>query len=170
MRVIWNGARRGGIRSYIPERESRWRRKWTDKPSAHKHVVYGNRQRVRGDRGKRLGRLRSEYVERSFAHVCRTGGARRSWLRGLEDVTKRYLMWVAGRNLGVIMRSLFGVGKPKTLQALGRGFSRLIRAATIAVGRALGWLREFLVHRIQLPNFWPQKLKWATPAYTSAHI
>ena len=120
--------------------------------------------RVKGDRGKRLGRLRSEYVERSFAHVCRTGGARRSWLRGLEDVTKRYLMYVAGRNLGVIMRSLFGVGKPKTLQAAGRGVLWLIMAVLIAVSRALGWFSKFWVHRIQLPNFWLQKMKWPTPA------
>lgn len=153
-----------GIRSYIHERKNPWRRKWTDKPSAQKHAVYGNRQRVRGDRGKRLGRLRSEYVERSFAHVCRTGGARRSWLRGLEDVTKRYLMCVAGRNLGVIMRSLFGVGKPKTLQAVGRGALWLIRAAIIAVSRAWGWMRGFLVRRIQWDIFWLQKLKWATTA------
>jgi transposase len=110
-----------GIRTYIPERESRWRRTWIDKPASHKHAVYGNRRRVKGTRGKRLGRLRSEYVERSFAHVCETGGARRSWLHGLEDVTKRYLMYIAGKNLGVIMRALFGMGKPKTLQTEGGG-------------------------------------------------
>ncbi len=108
-----------GIRSYIPEREIRGGRKWTDKPAEHKRTVYSNRRRVKGRRGKRLGRLRSEYVERSFAHVCETGGARRSWLHGLAEVTKRYLMYVAGRNLGVIMRALFGVGKPRTLQSEG---------------------------------------------------
>ena len=110
-----------GIRSYIPERESPRGRKWTDKPPEHKQAVYGNRRRVKGKRGKRLSRLRSEYAERSFAHVCETGSARRSWLHGLEDVTKRYLMYVAARNLGVIMRALFGMGKPRTLQTEGRG-------------------------------------------------
>ncbi len=118
--LVWCAA--SGIRSYIPERKSRWRRKWIDKPLEHQHAVYGNRQRVKGNRGKRLSKLRSEYVERSFAHVCETGGARRSWLRGLEDVTKRYLMYVAGKNLGVIMRVLFGMGKPRTLQTEGGGF------------------------------------------------
>ncbi len=142
-----------GIRSYIPERESRWQRKWSDKPSSHKHAVYGNRRRVKGDRGKRLGRLRSEYVERSFAHVCETGGARRSWLRGLEDVTKRYLMCVAGRNLGVIMRALFGMGKPRTLQTEGGGAFSSIWAEIAAV---IGLLRSFggpLVHQIRLAKF-----------------
>lgn len=108
------------IRTYIPERESRYERRWTDKPQAYKRAVYNNRRRVRGDYGKGLGRLRSEYVERSFAHVCETGGARRTWLRRLIDVTKRYLIHTAGRNLGVIMRSLCGIGTPRSLQAEGQ--------------------------------------------------
>ena len=108
-----------GLRTYIPERESRHGRRWTDKPDEQKHAVYGNRRRVKGKRGKKLGRLRSEYVERSFAHTCETGGARRSRLRGLVNVAKRYLMYVAGRNLGVIMRALFGVGTPRSLQTAG---------------------------------------------------
>jgi hypothetical protein len=37
-----------------------------------------------------LGRWRSERVERSFAHTCETGGARRSWLRGVVNVSKSY--------------------------------------------------------------------------------
>ncbi|MFG0332401.1 MAG: hypothetical protein ACF8TS_03470, partial [Maioricimonas sp. JB049] len=31
-------------------------------------------------------RLRSELVERTFAHVCDTGGSRRTWLRALGNV------------------------------------------------------------------------------------
>ena len=139
-----------GIRSYIPERESRWRRKWIGKPSEDKHAVYGNRRRVKGARGKRLGKLRSEYVERSFAHVCRTGGARRSWLRGLADVTKRYLMYVAGKNLGVIMRSLFGMGKPRTRQAAGGGGSWLIWARIAAIGGSFRSLWGSVTRRIEL--------------------
>jgi transposase len=120
-----------GIRTYIPERESRWGRRWTDKPEEEKRAVYNNRRRVRGKRGKRLGRLRSEYTERSFAHTCETGGARRSRLRGLIDVAKRYLMYVAGRNLGVMMRALFGVGTPKSLQTEGEA----------SPGAVLGWFQ-----------------------------
>ena len=58
-------------------------------------------------------------MERSFAHVCETGGGRRTWLRGLVNVTKRYVVQVAGYNLGVLMRKLFGVGKPRALQGAG---------------------------------------------------
>ena len=92
-----------------------WR--WTDKPPEYRDAVYANRRRVKGDRGKRLQRLRSERVERSFAHVCETGGARRCWLTGLAKVTKRYLLQAAARNLGLILRKLFGMGTPRGLQS-----------------------------------------------------
>ncbi len=78
-----------------------------------------NRRRVRGARSKRLQRLRSERVERSFAHVCETGGARRCWLHRLAKVTKRYLLHAAARNLGLILRKLFGMGTPRGLQREG---------------------------------------------------
>jgi hypothetical protein len=81
--------------------------------------VYANRRRVRGGPGKRLQRKRSELVERSFAHVCETGGGRRCWLQGLMKVTKRYLLQVAARNLGLILRKLFGIGTPRSLQGEG---------------------------------------------------
>lgn len=146
------------IRSYIPERESPRGRKWTDKPPESKRSVYGNRRRVKGQRGKRLSKLRSEYAERSFAHVCETGGARRSWLHGLEDVTKRYLMYVAGKNLGVIMRTLFGMGKPRTLQTEGGGGLSSIWAVIASVIGLWPAFRDDLAHRIGWGAFLPQKL------------
>jgi transposase len=143
-----------GIRTYIPERTSPHGRRWSDKPASHKHAVYGNRRRVKGDRGKRWSRLRSEYVERSFAHTCETGGARRSWLHGLEDVTKRYLLYVAGRNLGVIMRALFGMGKPKTLQAEGGAGFALIWAKIRALRDAFRSFSDLVARRAESPRFW----------------
>ena len=89
---------------------------WTDKPPAQREAVYANRRRTRGDRGKRLQRQRSEQVERTFAHVCETGGARRAWLCGLEKVFKRYLIAAVAHNLGRLMRELFGMGTPRGLQ------------------------------------------------------
>ncbi len=95
----------------------------------------GNGRRVRGVRGKRLQRLRSELTERTFAHVCETGGARRCWLQGMAKVTKRYLLQVAARNLGLIMRKLFGMGTPRGLQPEGDASSLvyLIRALLATV-------------------------------------
>src|SRR4051812_12263029 len=87
-------------------------------------------------KGKQLGRLLSERVERSFAHVCDTGGARRSWLRGLEDVTKRYRLAAAAHNLARIMRLLFGIGKPRVLQDLA-GLVWLVQFIIAAFWRAL---------------------------------
>ena len=58
-------------------------------------------------------RARGELVERSFAHCLDRGGMRRLWLRGVENIAKRYLIHVAGFNLGVLMRALFGAGTPK---------------------------------------------------------
>ena len=106
-----------GLRTYIPEPRRKDDRVWTDKPPAFERAVVNNRRRMARAKGKPLGRLRSERVERSFAHVCDTGGSRRCWLRGLENVTKRYRLAAAAHNLGRIMRLLFGIGKPRTLQS-----------------------------------------------------
>jgi hypothetical protein len=114
-----------GIRTYIPEpkRKSPW--KWSERSEAERAAVTGNHRRVRGQRSKKLQRLRSEFTERSFAHVCETGGARRCWLHGLLTISKRYLLQVAARNLGLIMRKLFGMGTPKSLQKEG-GLAALV--------------------------------------------
>ena len=109
------------IRTYIPERRGR-RRNWTDKPEGQQGAVYANRRRCKGARSKRLQRQRSERVERSFAHVCETGGARRSWIRGMVEVSKRYLIQVAAHNLGILMRKLFGIGTPRSLQGSSCAF------------------------------------------------
>src|SRR5437867_4845077 len=103
-----------GVRSYIAEPE-RGRRHWTNAPHAQ-HAVYGNRRRIRGVRGKRLMRQRGEYVERSFAHVYDTGGMRRTHLRGHPNILKRLLIHASAFNLGILMRTVFGVGAPRRLQ------------------------------------------------------
>ena len=106
-----------GLRTYIPQPKQSGDRVWTDKPAEYKRAVLNNRRRMARAKGKQLGRLRSERVERSFAHVCDTGGARCTWIRKLAEVTKRYRLAAAAHNLGRIMRLLFGIGKPRALQA-----------------------------------------------------
>ena len=117
-----------GWRTYIPETKRHERRVWHDKPAAHEAAFRANRRRVRGARSKRLQRRRSEYVERTFAHTCETGGARRSWLCGLVNVMKRYLMQAAAHNLGLVMRKLFGIGTPRSLQGPRAGLAALLDA------------------------------------------
>ena len=110
------------LRTYIPEPGRKGKLRWTDKPAEYQQAVYANRRRGKTKKSRRLQRQRSERVERSFAHVCETGGARRTWLRSLEKVRKRYLVSAVARNLGLVMRHLFGVGTARSLQADGNGF------------------------------------------------
>jgi len=107
------------IRTYVAEPDRPHRNRWVGVPAEQKDAVSANRRRGKGTRGKALQRLRSEKTERSFAHVCETGGSRRTWLRGLEKVRKRYTLAAAARNLGLLMRKVFGIGKPRVLQPEG---------------------------------------------------
>ena len=102
------------IRGYVSEPD-RVRRDWEGK-SAERDAVYANRRRIRGQRGKALLRKRGELLERPFAHCYETGGMRRTHLRGHRNILKRLLVHVAGFNLGLVMRSVFGIGKPRCLQ------------------------------------------------------
>lgn len=102
------------VRTYIPERQQK-RRCWTDKPASYEQSFRANRRRVRGQKGKALNRQRSEKCERTFAHVCETGGGRRSWLRGLVNVTKSHVLKCAAFNLGLLLRKVFGLSKPRSL-------------------------------------------------------
>jgi transposase len=102
------------IRSYISEPD-RGRRDWAGK-AAEQAAVYANRRRIRGERGKALLRKRGELLERPFAHCYETGGMRRTHLRHHDNILKRLLVHVAGFNLGLVMRQLFGIGKPRRAQ------------------------------------------------------
>ena len=116
--VLADFAEHTPYRTYVAEPALPAGRKhvWTDKPVEQRDAVSANRRRIRGERGKKLQRQRSEKVDRSFAHVCVTGGARRTWLWGIEKVYKRYLMSAMAHNLGRLMRGLFGMGTPRGLQ------------------------------------------------------
>ena len=109
------------VRTYIPEPKLAAAATWPDKPAAQRRAAVNNRRRMGRAKGKALQRRRSEVVERTFAHICETGGARRSHLRGLANVTKRYLIAAAAHNLGRILRRLTGVGKPRVLQGAAGG-------------------------------------------------
>ena len=102
------------LRSYIAEPD-RGRRNWRKKPDA-RDAVYANRRRIRGTRGLALQRRRSERLERPNAHLYETGGMRRTHLRGHTNILKRLLVHIGGFNLGLLMRTLIGVGTPRGLQ------------------------------------------------------
>ena len=52
---------------------------------------------------------------------------RRVHLRGLANVEKRYIIHVAGFNLGILLRALFGFGSPRGWADAGAGllFARI---------------------------------------------
>src|ERR1700686_5797692 len=99
------------VRSYVAEPD-RGTRNWDGK-EAEREAVYGNRRRVQGERGKRLQRQRGERIERNFAHQFDTGGLDRLYVRGLENVHKKFLIQAAACNLALLMCSTFGSGKPR---------------------------------------------------------
>jgi transposase len=140
------------IRTYIPEPKLRGKRNWREVPEEKRQAVINNRRRTRRRKSKRLQRLRSERVERSFAHVCDSGGARRSWLCGIEKVQKRYLIAAVARNLGLIMRKVFAIGTPKGLQAEG-GLVSSVCLARLDVG--------FSFHRLRRVQMSPSTILYA---------
>jgi hypothetical protein len=146
-------------RTYIaePKLPAGKKRIWVDKPPEQRDAVHGNRRRIRGARGKQLQRRRSEKVERTFAHVCETGGARRSWLQGIEKVHKRYLIAAMAHNLGRLMRELFGMGTPRGLQKAAEALAACLCAlylALIAIWRSVAAVRQRITRfRRMSPTF-----------------
>lgn len=118
-------------RTYVSE-PARGRRDWHDQEEA-RDATHANRRRIKGRRGRALMRRRGEILERTFAHTLETGGMRRVFLRGRENILKRYLVHVAGFNLSLVMRAIFGVGTPREL----RGIARDLISALLALLRAL---------------------------------
>ena len=94
-----------------------------------------------------MNRWRSERCERTFAHVCETGGGRRAWLRGQTNVSKVHTLKCAAYNLGLLLRKVWGDCKPRNAAAAGTAlfFAVLALLAVVAVGvgrklnRAMRW-------------------------------
>jgi len=147
-----------GVRTYIPEKKRKGQRHWTDKPAEYEQHFRANRQRVRSEKGRRLNRLRSERCERTFAHVCETGGGRRMWVRGQTNASKLHTIRCAGYNLGLLMRKAFGMGKPRSWE---RG-----RAGSFLAFVTWAMLVVVLVRGATSPFFWPVTILWFTAALT----
>ena len=105
----------GPWKTRVAEPERKQCLRWHGDEAARR-AVYNNRARLRSGVARAAFRMRAEHVERSFALTLDRGGMRRTWLRGRENVQKRYLIHVAGYNLGLIMRLLTGAGTPRQLR------------------------------------------------------
>jgi transposase len=126
-----------GLRTYVAEPD-RGPRNWEGKEE-EREAVYANRRRIQGERGKRLQAQRGEKIERNFAHQFDTGGIDRLYLRGRENVHKRLLIQAAACNLALLLRSLYGAGKPKAAHDLKSATDFAFLRLTIAMFE-LGWL------------------------------
>lgn len=102
-----------------------------------RRAVNNNRIRLRSGVAKEAFKLRAELCERSFAHILDRGGMRRTWLRGRENIYKRYLIHVAGHNLSLLMRQMLGAGTPREAMARGWGLVFLLAAADMATDEAI---------------------------------
>ncbi len=123
----------GAWKSRIAEKKVKGVNRWRGDEEAQR-AVYNNRSRLRSGVAMEAFKLRAELVERSFALTLDRGGMRRSWLRGCENLHKRYLVHVAGYNLGLIMRLMIGVGTPREFSAR---VSTHLMLLTIATDRAM---------------------------------
>lgn len=154
------------IRAYVAE-PKRGRRNWKDKP-AEKRAVYNNRRRMKSRRAKGLMRRRGELLERPFAHMLETGGMRRTHLRRHDNILKRLLVHAAGVNLALLMRTIFGVGTPRSLQGrrdLAAALLRALLAALAALAALWQWQRR---HLDRLVAEHPSNSLGATPLAVAA--
>lgn len=167
-----------GYRTCIAERPQKrnWkavaRRKGHETMRRLRQAFRRNHRRLRSAAGLKLQKLRAEYPERSFAHLCVTGGLRRVFVRGRKNVLKRLQLHAAAANLGIVMRKVLGAGTPRSLQGRLTAFLALVSAL-------LGALRHFplfvevspclLRHKCKLPNVaFPRSAEPSLPALNSA--
>ncbi len=148
-----------GVRTYIPERRQK-SRCWTDKPLDYEAAFRANRRRVRGNKGRQLNRWRSERCERTFAHVCETGGGRRAWVRGQTNVSKVHTLKCAAYNLGLLLRKIWGYCKPRMLVlvslVVALKLDSTLRAWLVAYGSLLVTVAAATIIRFIL-DFWKKR-------------
>ncbi len=97
------------------------------------------RSRRRSGYGKWLIRQRAAIVERVFAHLLETGDLRRIHLHGRENIQKRCLVHALAYNLPVLMRTITGVGGPRSA-----GDPKTLFSLLILYDRTLALLRHLL--------------------------
>jgi len=100
-----------GIRTAIPDPVSN--RHVEQLPEDQRRALRSAQQTLKSRSGRWLMRHRGEFCERSFAHVLDSGGARRTTLRGRENILKRYLVQAACLNLSILLRHTVGIGTLK---------------------------------------------------------
>jgi transposase len=98
-----------------------------EKLTAEEAVVVRQAKRsVRSESGKELLRRRGMQLERPFAHILDAGGGRRTTLRGLANLNKRFKFSAAMYNVSQLMRKLLGVGTARQWAAWGKALFSIL--------------------------------------------
>ena len=145
------------IRTVIadPVRNRRWDK--VDEPA--RRALRTAQRTTRSASGRRLMRKRGELAERTFVHVLDHGGARRTMLRGWENIRKRYVIQAACANLALLLRHRHGVGTLKQTWAA----SDALRCVMIVAVR--GWLQDQVDDGLAIPPLArpPGHYRWSWP-------
>lgn len=146
-----------GVRTVIPDpvRDRHVERL----PADQREALRAAARTVTSASGQWLMRHRGEYCERSFVHVLDYGGARRTTLRGRENILKRYLVQAACLNLSILLRHLTGLGTLKQTWAASRRAIDACLRLRDEVLQALG---------TAIPS--PTGLSWRPGAHFVAHF
>lgn len=115
-------------------------------PEEERRALRNARRTTRSQRGRALMRRRGELCERSFVHVLDYGGARRTTLRGQENIEKRYRIQAACANLSLLLRHVSGIG---TLKQTWAASAQALAVLTLAI---LAFLRRHLWDRWAKPG------------------
>jgi len=151
-----------GARTIIGDANAARRQPDNLEPEARQAVDKAARA-VKSKSGKKQLKKRGEHIERGFAHVLDCGSLRRTTLRGLANINKRYLCGILAFNLSLIMRKLTGVGTPRQAAAARAAFlvcyeaclrlrTALLRTLTLEIGTP-ALLLTFIPTRRPAPVF-----------------
>jgi transposase len=141
-----------GIRTVISDPVKN--RQFEKLPQQEARAVRQARRSAQSESGKKLLKKRGMHLERSFAHVLDAGGARRTTLRGLENLNKRFQAAAAIYNLSQLMRALWGVGTPKQWAAGAKALAGILLRLFAAgwsrfVSETTRWIANFNRQREQ---------------------
>ena len=153
-----------GIRTVISDPVKN--RQMENLSAADAAVVRKAKRSAQSESGKELLRSRGMHIERTFAHILDAGGARRTTLRGLENLNKRFKLAAAIYNLSQLMRKLLKVGTPKQWAAWAKALGLILRRLL-----AVGWTHrpgKRAATKNHSTNLWEQRGPtlgaWVEPA------
>lgn len=107
-----------GIRTAIPDPQQN--RKEENLSKEQLRALRMSRRTLKSESARAHSKRRGELCERSFEHTLDCGGARRTTLRGRDNILKRYLIQAASMNIALMLRTIGGIGTLKQTWAASK--------------------------------------------------